>query len=61
MSSDSAALKQEVKAFWNRQSCDTWHAHAEKFSREYFEEIEQRRYRIQGFIHTFAQFTRYHG
>ena len=54
-------LKAEVKAFWNRQSCDTEHSGSKKFSREYFEEIEQFRYTSQPFIHSFAQFTRYHG
>jgi ubiquinone/menaquinone biosynthesis C-methylase UbiE len=53
-------LKAEVKAFWNRRSCDTLQAHAQKFTREYFEEIEQWRYATQPFIHSFAQFTRYH-
>src|SRR5947208_376520 len=55
------ALKAEVKAFWNRRSCDTQFAQSEKFSREYFEQIEQWRYADQPFIHSFAQFTRYHG
>lgn len=54
-------LKAEVKAFWNRQSCDTNHARSGKFTREYFEEIERWRYTDQPFIHAFAQFTRYHG
>lgn len=55
------SLKTEVKTFWNRQSCDTVHAQSAKFSREYFEQIEQWRYADQPFIHSFAQFTRYHG
>ena len=42
-------------------SCDADQAEAEKFSREYFEQIEQWRYLDQPFIHSFAQFTRYHG
>src|SRR5215510_8615687 len=55
------ALKAEVKAFWNRRSCDVVFARSEKFSRAYFEEIENWRYSDQPFIHSFAQFTRYHG
>jgi ubiquinone/menaquinone biosynthesis C-methylase UbiE len=58
---EAAALKDEVKAFWNRESCDANQAQSEKFSREYFEQIEQWRYWDQPFIHAFAQFTRYHG
>ena len=54
-------LKTEVKAYWNQASCDTWHTQAGKFTREYFEQIEEWRYRDQPFIHSFAQFTRYHG
>lgn len=54
-------LKEQVRSFWNRESCDTDQAQAEKFSRAYFEQIEQWRYGDQPFIHSFAQFTRYHG
>ena len=61
MSDDAAALKAEVKTFWNRQSCETQYARSEKFTREYFEQIESWRYTDQPFIHAFAQFTRYRG
>ena len=59
--SPPAALKEQVHAFWNRESCDADQARAAKFSREYFEQIEQWRYLDQPFIHSFAQFSRYHG
>ncbi|MCX6926855.1 MAG: class I SAM-dependent methyltransferase [Verrucomicrobia bacterium] len=61
MSETADVLKTEVKSFWNRQSCDTHHARSGKFTIEYFEQIEQWRYADQPFIHSFAQFTRYHG
>jgi ubiquinone/menaquinone biosynthesis C-methylase UbiE len=54
-------LKARVRDYWNQQSCDTQVAQSAKFSREYFEEIERFRYFDQAFIHSFAQFTRYHG
>ena len=54
-------LKEQVRDFWNRESCDTHAASSEKFSRGYFEEIESYRYKDQSIIHAFAQFTRYHG
>jgi ubiquinone/menaquinone biosynthesis C-methylase UbiE len=57
----NADLKEQVRQFWNQQSCDTQVAASPKFSREYFEEIETFRYRDQPFIHSFAQFTRYRG
>lgn len=52
-------LKGQVSVFWNAQSCDTQVGRSEKFSRQYFEEIEAFRYFDQPFIHSFAQFTRY--
>lgn len=58
---EAGPLKSQVREFWNRQSCDTDATRAEKFSRDYFEEIEAFRYRDQPFIHPFAQFSRYHG
>ncbi len=54
-------LKDQVRDFWNEQSCDTQVAKASKFSHDYFEEIERFRYFDQPFIHSFAQFSRYHG
>lgn len=54
-------LKAQVKAYWNEQSCDTWRAKSQKYTREYFDEIEHWRYDDQPFVHSFAQFTRYHG
>ena len=57
----SEPLKRQVHDFWNEQSCDTQVAKGAKFTREYFEEIESFRYFDQPFIHSFAQFSRYHG
>ncbi len=54
-------LKEKVRQFWNQQSCDTQVARADKFTLEYFEEIETFRYLDQPFIHAFAQFSRYRG
>ena len=61
MAESTATIKAEVKAFWNRQSCETQYATSGKFTREYFEQIEQWRYADQPYIHSFAQFTRYCG
>ena len=53
--------KAQVRDFWNAQSCGTEATTAAKFTREYFEEVEAFRYYDQPFIHSFAQFTRFHG
>src|SRR5215831_10740066 len=58
---ESEKLKAQVREFWNQQSCGTEVAQSSKFSKAYFEEIEAFRYFDQPFIHSFAQFTRYHG
>jgi ubiquinone/menaquinone biosynthesis C-methylase UbiE len=61
MVTDEAELKGEVKKYWNRQSCGTGVTAQEKFSRQYFDEIEDYRYRVEPDIFAFAQFTRYRG
>lgn len=58
---EESQLKEQVRGYWNQQSCDTHAASSAKFSKNYFEEIESYRYRDQAIIHAFAQFTRYHG
>ncbi len=54
-------LKQEVYNYWNKASCGTEFIKREKFTKEYFEEIEQFRSTIEPEIFSFAQFTRFHG
>jgi ubiquinone/menaquinone biosynthesis C-methylase UbiE len=56
-----AGMKEQVREFWNRQSCGTENALAAKFTRDYFEQLETHRYFDQPYIHAFAQFTRYRG
>lgn len=52
-------LKAEVTRYWNQASCGTEHIKEEKFSKDYFEEIEAHRYKVEPEIFAFAQFTRY--
>ena len=54
-------FKQAVHDFWDEKTCGTWEVDKEKFTKEYFEEIEETRYRLQPEIFTFAEFTRFHG
>lgn len=61
ISSESESLKNQVRDYWNRQSCGTYATQAEKYSKAYFEDVEAFRYYDQACIHEFAQFTRYHG
>lgn len=54
-------LKEQVRAYWNRASCGTEYIKQEKYSRAYFDEIEQFRYTIEPEIFSFAQFSRSYG
>jgi ubiquinone/menaquinone biosynthesis C-methylase UbiE len=54
-------LKPKVKTFWNKEACGTWAASSEKYSRNYFDEIEEYRYQVEPEIFSFAQFTRFYG
>ncbi len=55
------SLKQEVHDFWNEKACGTWEIDKQKFTKEYFEEIEEYRYALQPEIFAFAQFPLFHG
>jgi len=54
-------IKEKVRAYWDAESCGTNFAYAEKFSKDYFEQVEQHRYATESDIFSFAQFTRFHG
>ncbi len=53
------ALKEEVARYWNKASCGTEYTDKSKYSAEYFNDIENLRYRIEPEIFSFAQFTRF--
>lgn len=61
MEQKNEALKKEVEGYWNAGSCGTEVTQQTRYSKEYFEEIEDFRYRIEPEIFSFAQFTRFHG
>lgn len=54
-------LKEQVQSYWNKASCGTEVTQKKKFSPEYFEEIENYRYRVEPEIMAFAQFSRFRG
>jgi ubiquinone/menaquinone biosynthesis C-methylase UbiE len=56
-----AAQKSDVAKYWNEQTCGTGVTAAEKFSRSYFDDIEEYRYRVEPDIFSLAQFTRFRG
>jgi ubiquinone/menaquinone biosynthesis C-methylase UbiE len=57
------ALNDDVKSYWEQEACGTQEkvvGKLEKFTREWFERVENHRYQAEPFIHSVAQFTRYH-
>ncbi len=54
-------IEAQVRAFWNKQACGTSPALSIKYSRRYFDEIEDFRYSVESEVFSFAQFTRFHG
>ena len=57
----NAEIKEQVHDYWNKQACGTAGILVEKFTREYFDQLEDRRYRAEPDVFSFAQFTRYYG
>jgi 2-polyprenyl-3-methyl-5-hydroxy-6-metoxy-1,4-benzoquinol methylase len=50
---------EEVKEFWNRRPCNLRHSPKPVGSREYFDEVDARRYFVEPHILRFAQFERW--
>ena len=59
--STSRELKAAVRDYWNTHPCGTEKSSAAKYSRTYYDELEQRRYEREPEIFSFAQFTRSYG
>ena len=50
-----------VAEYWDRRPCNVRHSRAEPGTRQYFDEVEQRRYFVEPHIPAFAQFERWRG
>ncbi|HEX4838489.1 MAG TPA: class I SAM-dependent methyltransferase [Solirubrobacteraceae bacterium] len=53
----SVDAKEQVRSFWNRTPCGSWDATAPEGTREYYDQIEARRYELEPFIHRYAEFA----
>src|SRR5215204_6784204 len=49
-------LKRRVQQFWDETPCGSKHAEAPEGSRYLFEQVERRRYELEPFIPTYADF-----
>jgi SAM-dependent methyltransferase len=51
----------DVRQYWNRRPCNLRHSRAEVGTRQYFDEVEARKYFVEPHIPEFAQFERWRG
>ncbi|GHT85730.1 hypothetical protein FACS1894137_10390 [Spirochaetia bacterium] len=51
----------EVRSYWNNRPCNLRHSSKEIGSREYFDEVESRKYFVEPHIPFFAEFERWKG
>lgn len=51
-----ADTKEQVRTFWSRTPCGSWDATAPEGTREYYDQIEARRYELEPFIKRYAEF-----
>lgn len=59
--SPSAATLEDVRSYWDRRPCNIRHSTAPIGSRQYFDEVEQRKYLVEPHIPGFAMFERWAG
>jgi 2-polyprenyl-3-methyl-5-hydroxy-6-metoxy-1,4-benzoquinol methylase len=52
---------EEVRAYWNRRPCNIRHSPRQVGTREYFDEVEARKYFVEPHIPGFADFERWRG
>lgn len=56
-----SATIDNVRTYWDRQPCNIRHGVAPVGTREYFDQVEARKYRIEPHIPRFAEFERWKG
>lgn len=57
---DTATIE-EVKEYWNRRPCNIRHSNAPIGTREYFDQVEARKYFVEPHIPVFAEFPKWAG
>ena len=55
------ATIEEVKKYWDDRPCNVRHSDKERGTREYFDEVEKKRYTVEPHIPAFAEFSRWNG
>ncbi|HEY8550888.1 MAG TPA: class I SAM-dependent methyltransferase [Vicinamibacterales bacterium] len=57
----TTATVEDVRRYWDRRPCNIRHSRAEVGSRQYFDEVEARKYFVEPHIPAFADFPRWRG
>lgn len=52
----AAVSLEKVKTYWNKRPCNIRHSPLKVGTKEYFDEVENRKYRVEGHIPLFARF-----
>lgn len=55
------ATLEAVRDFWNRRPCNLRHGTAPVGTREYFDQVEARKYMVEPHIPAFSEFERWRG
>lgn len=54
-------IKKDIKKFWNDRPCNIRHSNLPFLSKEYFDEVENKKYFVEPHIKNFADFPRWKG
>lgn len=55
------AIMEAVRAYWDRRPCNIRHSPKPAGTKEYFDEVEARKYRVEPHIPAFAEFSKWKG
>jgi len=61
MSSDNPNKQSLVRQYWNNRPCNIRHSHKPCGTKEYFDEVESKKYFVEPHIPTFAEFDKWKG
>ena len=61
VTSDDAALLEAVRDYWDRRPCNVRHSRLPVGSKEFFDEVEKRKYFVEPHIPAFAEFAKWRG
>jgi|SRR3989344_400001 len=60
MAFENVSIK-KIRDFWDKRPCNIRHSPSKIGSKDYFDEVEKRRYFVESHIPKFAQFSRWKG